>query len=129
MSTWTLFVKIWTVSNFELDANFLTFLDLYHLIFALETSQLNSRLMANIWEKAISILVGNLNSGPSYLITTVLLSFRDPIFVLFWPGDPHLLIWTPMLNSLMPAVMRNANCTGTTKPVVITQLSMLMKQT
>ena len=27
--------------------------------------------MANIWEKAISILAGNLNSGPSYLIKTV----------------------------------------------------------
>merc|ERR1712051_742392 len=44
-------------------------------------------------------------------------------------GDHHLLIWTPMSNSLMPAVMRNANCTGTTKHVVITQLLMLMKQT
>ena len=28
--------------------------------------------MANIWEKAISVLAGNLNSGLSYLITTVL---------------------------------------------------------
>ena len=28
-------------------------------------------LMANIWIKAISILAGNLNSGLSYLITTV----------------------------------------------------------
>ena len=27
--------------------------------------------MTNIWEKAISILVGNLNSGCSYLIATV----------------------------------------------------------
>ena len=27
--------------------------------------------MANIWEKAITILSGNLNSGFSYLITTV----------------------------------------------------------
>ena len=27
--------------------------------------------MANIWEKVISILAGNLNSGLSYLITTV----------------------------------------------------------
>ena len=27
--------------------------------------------MANIWEKYISILAGNLNSGLSYLITTV----------------------------------------------------------
>ena len=29
--------------------------------------------MANIWEKAISILAGNSNSGRSYLITTVLI--------------------------------------------------------
>ena len=27
--------------------------------------------MANIWEKAKSVLEGNLNSGLSYLITTV----------------------------------------------------------
>ena len=27
--------------------------------------------MANNWEKAVSILAGNLNSGLSYLITTV----------------------------------------------------------
>ena len=33
---------------------------------------LNHHLMANIWEKAKSILVGNLNSGLSYLITTVI---------------------------------------------------------
>ena len=35
-------------------------------------SWLNHPLMANIWEKAISILAGNLNSVLSYLITTVL---------------------------------------------------------
>ena len=38
MSTWTSFVKIWTVSNCELDANFLTFLSLYHLLFAIKTT-------------------------------------------------------------------------------------------
>jgi hypothetical protein len=32
--------------------------------------------MANIWEKAISILAGNLNTGFSYLITTVRLHHR-----------------------------------------------------
>ena len=37
MSTWTSFVKIWTVSNCEFNANFLTFLGLYHMLFALET--------------------------------------------------------------------------------------------
>jgi hypothetical protein len=33
--------------------------------------------MANIWEKAISILAGNLNSGRSYLITPVRGTFSD----------------------------------------------------
>ena len=37
LSTWTSFVKIWTVSNCEFNANFLTFWGLYHLLFALET--------------------------------------------------------------------------------------------
>ena len=37
MSTWTSFVKIWTVSNCEFNANFLTFLGLYYFLFALET--------------------------------------------------------------------------------------------
>ena len=37
MSTWTSFVKIWTVSNYEFNTNFLTFLGLYYLLFALET--------------------------------------------------------------------------------------------
>ena len=36
MSNWTSYVRIWTVSNCELIANFLTFLGLYHLLFALE---------------------------------------------------------------------------------------------
>ena len=52
---WSLFVKIWC------------------LVFDLKTIGvilLNHPLMANIWEKAISILAGNLNSGLSYLDTT-----------------------------------------------------------
>ena len=32
-----MFVKIWTVSNCKFDANFLTFLGLYHMLFAVET--------------------------------------------------------------------------------------------
>ena len=44
-------------------------------------SYLNHHLMANISEKAISILAGNLNLGCSYLITTV----QYPI--------NHVLIW------------------------------------
>ena len=49
-------------------------LGLYHWLFALETIgvKLNHHMMANIWEKAISILAGNLNLGSSCLITTVL---------------------------------------------------------
>ena len=43
------------------------------LLFDLETIGVwwNHHLMAYIWEKAISILAGNLNSGFSYPITTV----------------------------------------------------------
>ena len=35
--------------------------------------------MANIWEKVISILLGNLNSGLSYPITTVQIKASEPI--------------------------------------------------
>ena len=38
-------------------------------------------MMASIWEKAISILSGNLNSGRSYLITAVQI-FKRPLLVL-----------------------------------------------
>ena len=73
MSTWTSFVKIWTVSNCEFNVNFLTFLGLYTLAFCTRNywRWLNHNWMANIWERAISILAGNLNLGRSYLITTV----------------------------------------------------------
>ena len=37
MSAWASFVNIWTVSNCEFNVNFLTFLGLYHLFFALKT--------------------------------------------------------------------------------------------
>ena len=40
-------------------------------------SQLNNHLMANIWEKAISILAEDLNLGRSYLIITVLIGTRN----------------------------------------------------
>ena len=54
MSIWTSFVKFWTiVSDCEFDANFLTFLGLYHLLFALETIELLNTI-SNIWEKTIS---------------------------------------------------------------------------
>ena len=49
------------------------FLGIYMACFALSRIYwcfLDHDLMASIWEKAISILAGNLNSGRSYLITT-----------------------------------------------------------
>ena len=52
MNTWTSFVKIWTVSNCEFNANFVTFWGLYHLLFALETVEVSNHLMANIWGKS-----------------------------------------------------------------------------
>ena len=75
MSTSTSFVKIWTVGNCEFNDNFLTFFGLYLLLALCSRNYwnlLNHHLMANIWEKSISILVGNLNLGRSHLITTVL---------------------------------------------------------
>ena len=54
--------------------NILCFWHLYGLVFDLKTigiSSLDHDLMDNIWEDAISILAGNLNSGCSYLTTTV----------------------------------------------------------
>ena len=73
MSNRTSFFKIWTVSSCKFNANFLTFLSLYHFFFCCRNywSWSNHHLMANIWEKAISILAGNLNLDRSYLITTV----------------------------------------------------------
>ena len=49
------------------------FFGLHGLVFDLETigSFLDYDLKADIWEKTISILTGNLNSGFCYLITTV----------------------------------------------------------
>ena len=40
--------------------------------------------MANIWEKYISILAGNMNSGLSYLITTVVQSKTGQFQVQTW---------------------------------------------
>ena len=46
-------------------------------------SLLNHPLMANIWEKYISFLAENLNSGLSYLITTVINISNCPSSPLF----------------------------------------------
>ena len=45
--------------------------------------------MAKIWGKAVLILAGNLNSGLSYLITTVPVSYEiyDRAFVLIKADD------------------------------------------
>ena len=48
-------------------------------------------MMANIWEKTISILVGNLNSGLSYLIAKV---FWKIVFYYFL--DFNFNFHTPM---------------------------------
>ena len=37
----------------------------------------SSLLIANVWEKDISILAGNLNSGHSYPTTTVMLAYQN----------------------------------------------------
>ena len=50
----------------KFNANFLTFRGLYHLLFDVETFGArfkNHHLRANNWEKVVSLLVGNLNSG------------------------------------------------------------------
>ena len=68
------FVKIWLVCIPEFKTNLLFFCHLYGLGFFLSKiywGSLDHDLMASIWEKAISILAGNLNSSRSYLITAV----------------------------------------------------------
>ena len=77
MGIWSSFVKIWLICSCEFKANFLSFLVFIPLGFFSRSywRYLNHHLMANIWEKAILILVGNLNSGLSYLITTVIHGF------------------------------------------------------
>ena len=40
--------------------------------------------MANIWEKAISILAGNLNLGRSYLIVILLQLYLVQLFGFTW---------------------------------------------
>ena len=73
--TLTSFVKILTVSNYEFNAK-CQLLGLYHLLFAL----LNHHLIANMYlRKSISTLGGNLNSGLSYLVTTVSCSLNPTI--------------------------------------------------
>ena len=73
MSSWKSFVKIWTVGDFEFNANLLTFFRfiLRALCSRNYGSLLNHNGMANIWEKVISILARNLNLGRSHLIITV----------------------------------------------------------
>ena len=69
--------------------------------------------MANIWEKAISILAGNLNLGRSYLITTVRIIFgrsktlkiiKDiiPRFYIYRLGTLRLQVLPPSLSLCPP---------------------------
>ena len=66
-------LKIWWVCSHEFKSQFLFFWCLYHLLFYLETIGISSTI---IWwlifeKQPFQFLVGNLNSGHSYLITTV----------------------------------------------------------
>jgi hypothetical protein len=66
IQTSSLFVKIWLVFISEFKANFLYIWHLYGLgFFYLEST------VRYIWEKAVAILAGNLNSSRRYLITAV----------------------------------------------------------
>ena len=47
--------------------------------------------MANIWEKAYSILAGNLNLGLSYLITTVLPEWTEMVLDYSWTSSYSLI--------------------------------------
>ena len=60
-------------------------------------SSLDHDLMANTWEKAISILMGNLNSGCSYLITACILRYISGFIFFFFPFffmlDSNAKVW------------------------------------
>ena len=61
MSTWTWYVKIWTVNNCEFNANFLAFLDLYDLLIVLgtiETSEIIIWWLIPSWEKSFQFWRG-----------------------------------------------------------------------
>ena len=65
-------IKFWLVCIPEFRANFLFFgISMAWFLSRIYWSSLDHDLMASIREKAISILVGNLNSSSSYLITAV----------------------------------------------------------
>ena len=69
------------IPNFK--SNFLILLHLYGLVFLSRNywSLLDHALMASIWEKAISVLAGKLNSGHSYLITAIYYKYSITIWV------------------------------------------------
>ena len=78
--------------------------------------QSNHHMMANIWEKSISILAGNLNFGLSYLIATVLcMHFVSPIQ--FWK-----FVKAVQCTRALPAVLEilgEAICIGQASPKFI----------
>ena len=63
MSTWTLFVKIWTFCSCEFDANFLSFWGLYYLLFCIETMGILTIIWLILFEKKKSVMAGHLTSG------------------------------------------------------------------
>ena len=80
MSMWSSLVKIGYVSTVAINSKPTScFFGVYSaLIFIRKLLKLvKSSTLANIWEKAISIMPGNLNSSLSYLITTVLSVLSD----------------------------------------------------
>ena len=64
--------------------------------------------MANIWEKAISILEGNFNLGSSYLITTVDVELQLAYNVINW-SDAIKSKWIERL-AIFFAVKENLHC-------------------
>ena len=94
MSIWTSYVKIWSVCNLEFNANSLTFWGLYHLSFDLETIGVRWLIFE---KKSKSIMAENLNSGLSYLITTVCNWIENATgrkcnkWLFFYPVDPLTL--------------------------------------
>ena len=106
IQTTSSFVKIWLVCIPKFKANFLFYWHLYGLDFLsrIYWSLLDHDLMASIWEKAISILAGNLNSRRSYLITAVSIIF----LAFIWLGFLSRIYWSFLDHELMTSIWEKA---------------------
>ena len=69
------------MSEFLIQSKLVSFWRLSGLVFYLETIRrlLNHDLMASIWQKTISILAGNFNSGHYFFTAIPLLEAQTPI--------------------------------------------------